>query len=523
MGNACGRGRQCLGSGDSDSVRVTSSQREAIPHGGIRQHLVGEHDMSDDIAKVYNVDTHQLGAGAYGTVTKAIHRQTKAVRAVKAMRKSKKANEIQALQMEIQIMKSLDHPHICKLHEVFEDAKKHYLVMELCTGGELFDRIVEAGCFTEQDAARLMKQILASVQVMHSKSICHRDLKPENFLFSSGKKNDPVTNGSLKLIDFGLSKLLPPGGFFSTKTGTPFYVAPQVLEGKYDLACDLWSCGCILFVLMCGEPPFGGESDEAILKRVRSGQYAFTSPEWASVTDDAKDLIQQLLKKDPRNRITSPKALQHRWVRETAPQAQNQLSNNLVKNLRGFKAQGQFKQAALHIIAGQLDEAKIGALRETFLALDADGDGQLTIKEIKDGLADASLDIPQDLKKVMDEIDADGNGGIDYTEFLAATLDRKIYLQEDAIRGAFAVFDRDGDGQITPEELQLVLQSEDVAAAGINPEAIQRLLQDADENGDGVIDFEEFMTMMKQGGGSAMLGVDASASDVGDICTYKKR
>mmetsp|Transcript_36344 Transcript_36344/g.79290 ORF Transcript_36344/g.79290 Transcript_36344/m.79290 type:complete len:349 (-) Transcript_36344:112-1158(-) len=339
-----------------------------------------------------------------------------------------------------------------------------------------------------------MQQIIRAIYYMHENHVCHRDLKPENFLFMN---KDPIEKNPLKIIDFGLSCQFEPNQVLTTKAGTPYYVAPQVLAGKYDQLSDLWSCGVIMYVMLCGYPPFFGETDAEVLSKVRLGNFSFNAADWKNVSEDAKNLIRMLLKMNPRDRYTAEQALNHEWIKNKAPKASDvSLQNNFVDNLRGFRSQNKLKKAALHIIAGQLNEDQIKALRETFVALDNNGDGQLTVNEMKEGIAKAGLtEIPPDLKQIMEDVDSDGSGVIDYTEFLAATLERRQYLQEDVCWCAFKVFDLNDDGRITSEELKQVLSNGNVEeAAGI--EATSKVLQEVDKNGDGTIDFEEFMAMM---------------------------
>merc|ERR1712217_292510 len=212
-----------------------------------------------------------------------------------------------------------------------------------------------------------------------------------------------------------------------TKAGTPYYVAPQVLQGKYGPESDLWSLGVIMYVLLCGYPPFHGDTDADVLAKVRHGNFSFAQADWKNVSEDAKNLIRNLLKMNPKDRYTAEQALNHEWVKNKAPKAQNvPLQANLVDNLRGFRSQNKLKKAALHVIASQLGEAQIKALRDTFMQLDNNGDGLLTVAELKEGLSQAGLkEIPPDLQQIMKDVDSDGSGVIDYTEFLAATLDQK--------------------------------------------------------------------------------------------------
>jgi len=253
-------------------------------------------------------------------------------------------------------------------------------------------------------------------------------------------------------------------------------------------------------LLLCGYPPFFGESDAEVLSKVRLGNFAFNATDWKNVSEDAKNLIRMLLKMNPRDRYTAEQALNHEWIKNKAPKATGQpVSGGLVDNLRGFRSGNKLKKAALHIIANQLDESAIKKLRETFVELDRNGDGKLTSQEMKEGIQKAGLkEIPPDLQQIMEDVDSDGSGVIDYTEFLAATLDRKEYLKEDIVWSAFRVFDRNGDGKISQDELKQVLGDGDVTDALGGVDAIKQLLTEVDGNGDGVIDFAEFMQMMKK-------------------------
>jgi len=408
---------------------------------------------------------------------------------------------IDRFKQEIAIMKIMDHPNIIKLYESFEDHRNIYLILELCTGGELFDRIIDAGHFTEVQAATVMQHMFRALFYMHENKICHRDLKPENFLFTT---KEAIDKCSLKVIDFGLACKYTVGQVLTTKAGTPYYVAPQVLAGKYDVAADVWSLGVIMYVLLCGYPPFYGENDAEVLAKVRLGNFTFNAADWKSISDDAKDLIRCLLKMNPRDRHTAEMALNHVWVKNKAPKAKdvNLNQSGLVDNLRGFRSQNKLKKAALHVIASQLGESQIKALRDSFMALDANGDGLLTVNEMKEGLGRCGLkEIPSDLQQIMEEVDSDGSGVIDYTEFLAATLDKKVYMAEDVCWQAFRIFDRDGNGKISRNEIAVVLNDESVQAAAAKD--LADIMKEIDTNGDGEIDFQEFMCMMRgeTGGG----------------------
>merc|ERR1719313_1083630 len=216
----------------------------------------------------YKMDKKELGRGTYGSVSKGKNKVTGIVRAVKAINKKSLPDPARFAQ-EIEVMRALDHPNIVKLYETYEDARNVYLVMELCTGGELFDRIIEANYFSERVAAFLIRQVLSAVFYMHTQSIAHRDLKPENFLLGNEKS---VEEAPLKIIDFGLSKRFEAGSPMTTKACTPYYVAPEVLDGSYNEKCDVWSLGAIMYILLCGAPPFFGDSDPEVLRKVKKGK-----------------------------------------------------------------------------------------------------------------------------------------------------------------------------------------------------------------------------------------------------------
>lgn len=217
--------------------------------------------------------------------------------------KKSKVSKIEVLKREIEILKEVKHPHIIELVDVYEDERYLHLVTELCSGGELFDRIIaktqsREGHFSEHDAAVLVRDILDAIKYCHDKGIVHRDLKPENFLFLTEADDAPV-----KIIDFGLSRHDDTDlGVMQTKVGTPYYVAPEVLKREYTNSCDIWSIGVITYILLCGYPPFYGDSDTQIFESVRVGKFDFPSPEWDDISDDAKEFVIELLMKDPRKR-----------------------------------------------------------------------------------------------------------------------------------------------------------------------------------------------------------------------------
>ena len=457
-----------------------------------------QENVSRKIEEEYSIDSKAMGEGAYGEVSRAVNKKTGLSRAVKIIPKSKLKN-LPRFRTEIELMKTVEHPNIVKLFEVFEDVKSVYLLMELCTGGEMFDRIINAGHFSEKQAATYIKQVLLGVNYLHGKNIMHRDLKPENLLFLNKTPDSP-----LKLIDFGLAMKFEPGQMYDMRAGTPYYVAPQILEGRYDQKCDIWSIGVITYVLLCGYPPFFGDSDQEILARVRTGKFTYPEAEWRSISKEAKELISKLLEFDATKRISAEKALSEPWIKNTAPNAKIDinLEKNLVASLRTFRAASKLKKVALSVIAQQLNESEIEVLRSTFQALDSDGSGNLSFREVREGMLKSNVPIPADLDQLLGELDTDGSGKIDYTEFIAATMDRKTYMREDVLWAAFRVFDVDGSGKISRQELTTLLAKDSVTKS-LGMKQIEAMIKEVDNDGDGEIDFDEFMQMMRKGAAAA--------------------
>jgi calcium-dependent protein kinase len=367
--------------------------------------------------------------------------------------------------------------------------------MEMCEGGELFDQIIAQGFFSERASAIAVKQMLSAVFYLHTRGICHRDLKPENFLLAFKDINSP-----LKMIDFGLSGRFAEDQPMSTKSGTPYYVAPEVLSGSYNEKCDLWSVGVLAYVLLCGYAPFNGNTDKDILQRVKIGRFGFPEAEWHGVSNDAKDFIRRLLELNPSKRMSAQEALDHRWIKSLPSEDSKidpSLQAKILQSLRAFRGVAKLKKVALTAIAHQLLDSEIAELKNAFIAVDINGDGCLTIAEVKDALTKAEINLPPDFDALIGEIDSDGSGCIDYMEFIAATMDKRLYNQREVCWRAFRMFDRDGDGKISLAEFAKVLQ-DDSLKRNLGHEKMHEMIKEFDLNGDGEIDFDEFMAMMQR-------------------------
>lgn len=319
---------------------------------------------SKDVEKVPSVDDKYnlkelLGTGAFSEVRLAESKDRPGeMFAVKIIDKKALKGKEDSLENEIKVLRRfsesarrrvdaegsengprLTHPNIVQLLETFEDKHKVYLIMELVTGGELFDRIVQKGSYTEKDASDLIRQVLEAVDYMHEQGVVHRDLKPENLLYYS-----PDEDSKIMISDFGLSKM-EDSGIMATACGTPGYVAPEVLAQKpYGKAVDVWSIGVISYILLCGYPPFYDENDANLFAQILKGDFEFDSPYWDEISDSAKDFIRQLMCVDVEKRYTCRQALQHPWISGNAASNKN-IHGTVSEQLKKNFAKSRWKQA----------------------------------------------------------------------------------------------------------------------------------------------------------------------------------
>lgn len=315
-----------------------------------------------DINSYYDIGT-KLGEGAYGVVLKARDRETGELRAIKKLDRSKIKNP-KRFRNELTALRTLDHPHIIKLFEIFEDDDNIYLVQEFCSGGELFDQIAAKDHFDENYAAKIFEQILKALWYWHKNQICHRDLKPENFMFTSSTDEE---NATVKLIDFGLAR-----SFFQisdtgekallrmqTKAGTAFFMAPEVIKGNYSSSCDMWSAGWILYLMLSGYPPFDGETQEEIFEAIWDGEVDFEEEEWAKVSAEAKDLIQNLLTNE-NDRLSPKQALKHEWFKSTLKRPKNKkVSFTHLEKLRNFSNANKIRKIICTFLASRVSNEEV--------------------------------------------------------------------------------------------------------------------------------------------------------------------
>jgi len=268
---------------------------------------------AEGLTKKYEIKK-ELGRGAFSVVRLGVNKKTREKVAIKIIDKANVGKDYEKnLKMEMEILRKVHHPNIISLHEMVEADNKLYFVMELVTGGELFDRIVEKGSYSEDDAKILVRKIVSAIDYLHTLNIAHRDLKPENLLVKSIADDTEV-----KIADFGLSKIIDEEKMMQTACGTPGYVAPEVLNAEgYDKEVDMWSIGVITYILLCGFPPFYSESVPEVFEQIMKAEFDYPEEYWADISDEAKDFINNLLVVDVQKRLTAKQALEHKWLRQS--------------------------------------------------------------------------------------------------------------------------------------------------------------------------------------------------------------
>ncbi|KAI9081795.1 hypothetical protein K1719_036057 [Acacia pycnantha] len=438
----------------------------------------------------------ELGRGEFGVTHRCLETETGKAFACKKIAKTKLRTEIdiQDVRREVQIMRHLPkHPNIVSFKEAYEDKDAVYLVMELCEGGELFDRIVAKGHYTERAAANVIKTILEICKVCHEHGVIHRDLKPENFLFGDANESAPV-----KAIDFGLSTFYESGQRFNEIVGSPYYMAPEVLRRNYGSEIDVWSAGVILYILLCGVPPFWAESEEGIAQAIIRGNIDFERDPWPKVSEDAKSLVKNMLDPNPYSRLTSQEVLEHPWIQKRDQGPDVYLGDHVRMRIKQFSLMNKFKKKVLRVVADSLPIEQIDRIKQMFHMMDKDKNGNLSFEELKDGLSRIGHPLPDaDVQVLLDAADTDGNGTLNCEEFITMNVHLGKIGSDEHLSEAFCYFDKNKSGFVEFDELRDVLL--DDFSGPCNDQVVHDILFEVDLDKDGRICFEEFKAMMKTG------------------------
>ena len=446
-----------------------------------------------------------LGEGSFASVYKVQNKFTDVICAMKVINKTfsctiEDENEILN---EINILRTMDHPGILKIFEFYSSKQNYSIVTELCPGGELFQQIIDKGPFTEKYSAYVMYQIFSAVNYCHKMHIVHRDLKPENILIV-GKDREGLP--TIKICDFGTSKMFEKGAVQRKLVGSSYYIAPEVLKKHYNEKCDVWSCGVIMYILLSARPPFGGEDDNEIMERVATGKYDLESPPFNKLSKNSLDLIKRLLTMDPDQRISAEQALNHPWFKEFKSQEiYNRINDTdtmktLVENLKKYKRTSIIQETALAYLVHHFPQIKdVVNSCKLFNQIDKSGDGKITKAELLRGLSERykSDTLEADVEEIYKNLDMDNNGYIGYEEFVRAAVSKEYFVRDNVLRFAFRYFDKDGSGEITFDEIE-ALFSQSISDKTKVHETLVNIIKEVDKNNDGKINFDEFSKVMKK-------------------------
>lgn len=474
-----------------DVIEEEGEGREAVDGLGLDKRF----GFSKEFKSKYEVGD-EVGRGHFGYTCMATAKKGEMKGqqvAVKVIPKAKMTTAIavEDVRREVKILQSLTgHNNLVQFHDAFEDVDNVYIVMELCEGGELLDRILaRGGKYSEDDAKAVLVQILNVVAFCHLQGVVHRDLKPENFLFTSKDENS-----LLKAIDFGLSEFVKPDERLNDIVGSAYYVAPEVLHRCYGTEADVWSIGVIAYILLCGSRPFWARTESGIFRAVLKADPGFDEAPWPSLSSEARDFVKRLLNKDPRKRMTAAQALSHPWIRNyngfKVP-----LDILIFRLMKAYMRSSSLRKAALRALSKTLTVDELHYLKEQYALLEPNKNGTITLENVKKALLKTSTNAMKESRvpEFLASLNALQYRRMDFEEFCAAALSvyqlEALDRWEQHARCAYEIFEKDGNRAIMIEELASEL--------GLGPSVpIHAVLHDWIRHTDGKLSFLGFVKLL---------------------------
>ena len=444
----------------------------------------------------------ELGSGSYGSVYLAKNNVTDNVVAIKVIEKvQENMIDDMEIQNEINILKTLSHPNIVKIYEFYDSPINYYIVTEYCKKGELFSFIKNE--YNERQLSVLFYQVFSGLVYLHEKKILHRDLKLENIMVSEIEK-DIVTGDEyfwIKIIDFGTAKIFEKNRAEKAVIGSSYYIAPEVLNQRYNEKCDTWSIGVILYMTLVGAAPFDGKTDEEIIKRIRIGKYSKNESRYLEHSDEVKDLVSKLLEKDISKRLSAKEALNHPWFNKYGGRKLfcNFFPEEIkpyIENLFNYKYNSKLQELVIAFLVHNLannDETLI--ILKMFRHFNKKGDCKLTKKELTEALYSYKnkAEVDEMAEIIFQRLDGDNNGFIEYEEFLRACVDKKTLMTKKKLKYAFRFLDKNNSNTLTAKKII----SSFLTKSNKEIEAIFNItLKEVDKDNDGIINFNEFVELM---------------------------
>lgn len=388
------------------------------------------------------------------------------------------------LRNEIEILRSLDHPNIVKVYEIYDLKEQIYVIMELCSGGDLWSR---CPC-DEERAIRIISSLTSAVAHMHKMGISHRDIKMENIMLENRS-----ADAQIKLIDFGLSTKFQPDENLTDGVGTIYTMAPEVLQGDYTYQADMWSVGVITYILIANRKPFYSPKRRTLVQKILEADFSYEDDKWINSSCEIKDFIKSLIELDPKKRLTAEKALESEWL--------TKLNNDEEIDLEYLEALQQkmcvhadssiLKKMSLLVVAHRSAGKDVSDLRNAFKLYDENNDGLISYEEFKTVLDKVGYK-EERIKELFDELDVDKSGMINYTEFVAATLETQGRIEEDKVAEAFSRIDSDGTGRISLENLRAFIGQD------TKSQFLKQTIQELDRDNDGEVSYNEFRSLFER-------------------------
>jgi len=483
----------CLSRDDSEDM-----MRASTTH--VDERFVCVNKSGKQVSSDYDIG-RVVGSGAFGEVRTVCSKRTGEVCALKVV--AKEDTELVVLSRELEILSGLDHPHIARMFDVYEDRRCVHMVLEMCEGGDLVDVIQSSTQgLREADAFRLTGQLLWAVSYLHSKCIAHRDVKLDNLLLK--EKVGDVALAQVKLIDFGMSKRFDSYNRLRTVGGTALYAAPEIMSGVnpghrdayYTEKVDVWSCGVSCYVLLTRRFPFDGPSDASILENASRAKVRFRASE--RISEEGRKLVARLLTRAVSKRPSAAEAMAALdALMASAGDANMQVA--LLKSLEAFRGRNRLEKHARRLMARKTSDSLFPDLQAEFRRMDTAGTGVISFENFKAGMAATGFTDAECLADLFQQVDTDGSQEIDYTEFLAVAMDRALTENRGHLcHEAFRLLDKDNSGTVSVEEIAEAMASPDAGDACSLSEAAA-LLCDADTDGDGQVSYEEFHALMTRG------------------------
>ena len=441
-----------------------------------------------------------LGEGSFGKVDLVSHKITGAIRAMKIIEKVNdliESNDQEVLN-EINILKKIDLPSVIKIFEFYVDDKNYYLITEYCSGGELYEYINDYQ-FSEMRVAYIMYQLFLGLNYCHKMKIIHRDLKPENILLT--KNEDYFLR--IKICDFGTSQIFKKGDVQKDIVGSLFYMAPEVIQQKYNFKCDLWSCGVIMYILLTNRLPFSGENDDEIISNILYSEYnTFYLKDFS---ENTKDLLKKLLERDVNKRINAEDALSHKFFEEfKAKEKYNEIKDEnkiskFIQNLKNYKRKSILQETTIaYLVHNCTDLEGVEDANNLFDKIDVSGKGKISLDDFYIGLAclvkDENLK-QEDFVEIFANLDTDKDNYLGYEDFVRGAIDKNCLLDDKILKFAFQYFDKENKGEITIEEISIIFK--DHLNTKYIEEGLKTILSEVDEEGNGKITYEKFCKLMR--------------------------